>query len=294
MKLQRLVLVAATFQSCIEVVGLVLSFLCPLCTEVIAFDELHNDRPIIYEDTSWVSDDVKTYKDYSRITQAHPVIYILPHVWSGVIPRMLDGYKCIVADYLVTENLDKWNSIVSSAEKNPWDHIIVSLSKLHKEMPRKLKMLQKSLDNALEMRRLHCAGRNETLVMSERVFMGLHLFFCLFTLGVTICSQVALLYLPWMILTGYEIAGNIAVFVTFLTSPGYPYLTALVCAVKVICLRWVFVHVIRRQMVFCIEQREKKAAASQQLKDDQERKLLRSQLSVKGKVRLSRVFGNYT
>ena len=106
MKLQRLVLVAATFQSCIEVVGLVLSFLCPLCTEVIAFDELHNDRwgddnslvnyvgnifptyrPIIYEDTSWVSDDVKTYKDYSRITQAHPVIYILPHVWSGVIPR---------------------------------------------------------------------------------------------------------------------------------------------------------------------------------------------------------------
>jgi len=82
-------------------------------------------------------------------------------------------------------------------------------------------MLQKSLDNALEMRRLDCAGRNETLVMSERVFMALHLICCVLTILVTFFTQIALLYLPWMILTGYEIAGNIAVFVTFLTSPGY-------------------------------------------------------------------------
>ena len=34
-------------------------------------------------------------------------------------------------------------------------------------------------------------------------------------------EQMALMHLPWMVLTGYEIAGNVAVSVTFLTSPGF-------------------------------------------------------------------------
>ena len=32
--------------------------------------------------------------------------------------------------------------------------------------------------------------------------------------------QIAQFYLPWMIVTGYEIAGNVSVAITFLTSPG--------------------------------------------------------------------------
>ena len=35
------------------------------------------------------------------------------------------------------------------------------------------------------------------------------------------------MYLPWMILTGYEIAGNVAVAVTFSTSPGHHIITSL-------------------------------------------------------------------
>ena len=41
----------------------------------------------------------------------------------------------------------------STGPGNPWDHIILSLSKLHKQSPKKLERLQKSLDSALEMRR---------------------------------------------------------------------------------------------------------------------------------------------
>ena len=70
-------------------------------------------------------------------------------------------------------------------------------------------------------------------------------------------DQMALMHLPWMVITGYEIAGNAAVSVTFLTSPGYPYLIVLICIIKMIVLKWVFVKVIRRHMIFCIEQREK-------------------------------------
>ena len=46
MKLKTLVVVAAIFQSCIDVIGITLSILCPLCTGIIAFDELQNDRHV--------------------------------------------------------------------------------------------------------------------------------------------------------------------------------------------------------------------------------------------------------
>lgn len=71
-------------------------------------------RPVVYEDSSWVSGEVRTYHDYSRIRSAHPVIYMLPHIWTGVIPRMMDGYKCVVADQIVSEHLDSWHSLLRS------------------------------------------------------------------------------------------------------------------------------------------------------------------------------------
>ena len=36
--------------------------------------------------------------------------------------------------------------------------------------------------------------------------------------------QLHLAYLPWMLVLGFEIAGNLVVAVTFLTSPGGPQL----------------------------------------------------------------------
>jgi len=291
MKLKQLVVVVAFVQCCIDLIGITLNILCPFCTGITAFDQLQNDSPIVYEDTSWVTDKVTTFKDYSHIKSIPPMMYLLPHLWTGVIPRMMDGYKCIVSDQLVTEHLQTWTELVSTAERSSWDHIILSLSKLHKELPTKLHSLQKKLDSALEMRRTNCHSRSKSLIITELAFMGLSLGCCVVTICVTLFSKLAQLYLPWMIVTGYEIAGNVSVAITFLTSPGYSYLISLICFMKVYVLRWVFVHVIRKQMVFCIEQREKKAAL--QAKDD-ERRLLRSQLSEKGKIRLSRVFGTYS
>ena len=71
-------------------------------------------RPVVYEDSSWVSGEVRTYHDYSRIRRSHPVIYMLPHLWTGVIPRMMDGYKCVVADQMVSDHLDAWHSLLRS------------------------------------------------------------------------------------------------------------------------------------------------------------------------------------
>lgn len=292
MRLSRLVVMTALIQVSLDTAGIIVSLLWPLATGIIAFDELKNDKPIVYEDNSWVSGEVRTYHDYSRIRSSHPVIYMLPHLWTGVIPRMMDGYKCVVADQMVADHLDAWHSLLSSTGNNPWDHIILSLSKLHKQSPTKLERLQHSLDSALEMRRNNCRVRNPSLIIHELVFMGASLGICVVTIIVTLCKKMALMHLPWMVITGYEIAGNAAVSVTFLTSPGYPYLIVLICIIKMIVLKWVFVKVIRRHMIFCIEQREKKGI--QQVKEDLERKVLRSQLSDKGKVRLARVFGNYS
>ena len=45
---------------------------------------------------------------------------------------------------------------------------------------------------------------------------------------------MALMHLPWMVLTGYEIAGNVAVSVTFLTSPGFIRLDQGLSAMKMV------------------------------------------------------------
>ena len=62
--------------------------------------------------------------------------------------------------------------------------------------------------------------------------------------------------------------------------PGLPQVISAVCLVKVILLRWVF-KVVRRQMLHVME------------RDDEEKKSIRTKLSVTGKVRLGRFFGTY-
>jgi len=114
MRLSRLVVVTALIQVSLDAAGIIISLLWPLATGIIAFDELKNDKPIVYEDSSWVSGEVRTYHDYSRIQSSHPVIYMLPHLWTGVIPRMMDGYKCVVADQMVADHLDSWRSLLRS------------------------------------------------------------------------------------------------------------------------------------------------------------------------------------
>ena len=63
--------------------------------------------------------------------------------------------------------------------------------------------------------------------------------------------------------------------------PGLPQVISAVCLLKVILLRWVLVKVVRRQMLHVME------------RDDEEKKSIRTKLSVTGKVRLGRFFGTY-
>ena len=44
-------------------------------------------RPAEYQDGSFLTNKISIYKDYSNITGSHPQLYILPHLWSGVVPR---------------------------------------------------------------------------------------------------------------------------------------------------------------------------------------------------------------
>jgi len=294
MKLRMCVVVAALVHCCLDAAGIAVSLLVPPGphTGSLAWAELHGDRAALHEDTSWLTGEVSTYRDYSRVTPAHPALYLLPHLWAGVIPRMLDGYRCVVADQLVAGHLASWHSLFSLSQRAPGEHVILSLSRMYNQKPRQVETLQKNLDSALEMRRTQCGGRRDTLILLELVFMAASLLVCLATVLATLCSQLHLAYLPWMLVLGFEIAGNLVVAVTFLTSPGLPLLISLVCTLKVIILRWIFVNVVRRQMIRCIEMREKEG--SQQVKEDLERKVLRSQLSDKGRVRLARVFGSYS
>ena len=77
--------------------GIAVSLLVPPGphTGSLAWAELHGDRATLHEDTSWLTGEVSTYRDYSRVTPAHPALYLLPHLWAGVIPRMLDGYRLV-------------------------------------------------------------------------------------------------------------------------------------------------------------------------------------------------------
>ena len=81
--------------------GIAVSLLVPPGphTGSLAWAELHGDLATLHEDTSWVTGEVSTYRDYSRLTPAHPALYLLPHLWTGVIPRMLDGYRLVILSY---------------------------------------------------------------------------------------------------------------------------------------------------------------------------------------------------
>ena len=81
--------------------GIAVSLLVPAGphTGSLAWAELHGDRATLHEDTSWLTGEVSTYRDYSRVTPAHPALYLLPHLWAGVIPRMLDGYRLVFFNY---------------------------------------------------------------------------------------------------------------------------------------------------------------------------------------------------
>ena len=78
---------------------------------------------------------------------------MLPHIFSGVVPRMVDGFKCITADQMVLEHVEIWEQLVGSMKDDPREHIILALSEAYLKHPLTMSKLEETLDEALALRR---------------------------------------------------------------------------------------------------------------------------------------------
>ena len=94
MELRNLVILLSTFQVLFEISGILVTVFCPPCRGVVNPEDLTSDSATQFADTSW-GNKSQIYKDYSRITSSHFSVYVLPHIFSGVVPRMVDRFKCI-------------------------------------------------------------------------------------------------------------------------------------------------------------------------------------------------------
>jgi len=290
MRLRNLVILLTTFQALFDITGIIVTIFCPPCRGVLQLDDLTYDSATEFEDASWAQEP-QIYKDYSHIKSSHYSIYVLPHIFSGVVPRMVDGFKCITADQMVLEYLDDWEDLVGSMKDDPREHIILSLSEAYLKQPKKMKKIEGKLDEALAMRREYCTNKEDGIILLELVAMAANAISAMLILAISACNKLPRLHIPWMIFSAFEITGNVCVTAAFLIYPGLPYLICIICITKVMWLKWVWAKAVRRQMHHQIDENDKYIALM--VAEDYERKLLRSQLNDKGKVRLSRIFGSY-
>jgi len=290
MRLRNLVILVTTFQALFDMTGIIVTIFCPPCRGMVHPDQLSQDSPTQFEDASW-TEEPQLYKDYSDIKSSQFSIYVLPHIFSGVVPRMVDGFKCITADQMVLEYLDDWEDLVGSMKDDPREHIILALSEAYLKHPTQIRKLEEKLDEALSMRRQFCTTKEDRIILLELVAMAANTISALLILAISACNKLPRLHIPWMIFSAFEITGNVCVSAAFLLYPGLPYLVCVICMTKVMWLRWVWAKAVRRQMHSQIDEQDKYIALM--VKEDFERALLRAQLNDKGKVRLSRVFGSY-
>jgi len=284
------VIILMTFQVLFEISGLVLTLLCPPCRGVIPVSWMVSDNGTYFSDSSW-AENPRTYKDYSGIASSHYSIYVLPHILSGVVPRMVDGFKCITQDQMVLEYLQEWKELVGSLKHDPREHIILPLSEAYIKHPKVMEILEKNLDEALILRRTHCTTKEDSIVFLELGAMVGSAVSAILIMAISAYPKLPRLHIPWMIFSAFEITGNLCVSAAFIIFPGLPYLICILCMTKVLLLRWVWVKVVRRQMHQQIDQNDK--YIDLMIKEDFERKLLRTHLDQKGKVRLSRCLGSY-
>jgi len=256
--LRTQVILITTVQVLYEISGIIVTLICPQCRGVIQAKELLRDEPIEFRDSGVIENSV-IYKDYSHLESQHYYVYVLPHLFSGVVPRMVDGFKCITADQLMLEYLADWENLVATLRKDNREHMIITLSKAYLRHPKLMKKLETNLDNALALRRLNCTSQRDSLIFLQLVAMIACTVSSLLLLVISSCDKVLLprLHIPWMIFSAFEITGNICIAVAFIIFPGLPYLVVLICLCKVVWLRWIWVRLVRRQMHQQMEQHDR-------------------------------------
>eukprot|EP00092_Neocalanus_flemingeri_P012606 GFUD01013587.1.p1 GENE.GFUD01013587.1~~GFUD01013587.1.p1 ORF type:complete len:273 (+),score=52.67 GFUD01013587.1:196-1014(+) len=256
MRLRNLVILVTTFQALFDITGIIVTISCPPCRGVLQLEDVTYDSATEFEDASWTLQS-KIYKDYSHIKSSHYSIYVLPHIFSGVVPRMVDGFKCIMADQMVLEYLGDWEKLVGSMKDDPREHIILSLSEAYLKQPKKMMKIEEKLDEALAMRRDFCTNKEEGIIILELVAMAANAVSALLILAISACNKLPRLHIPWMIFSAFEITGNVCVTVAFLIYPGLPYLICMISMTKVMWLKWVWAKTVRRQMHQQIDEHDK-------------------------------------
>merc|ERR1719150_3527806 len=114
MKLRSMVVLVLMVQTCIESLAIILPFICPDCITGFSPSQTDRDRPELFEDTSWLTNKTRVVRDYSQTARSLPQLYLLPHLWSGVLARMVSGYGCVLADQAVAGSINRWRDVVSS------------------------------------------------------------------------------------------------------------------------------------------------------------------------------------
>jgi hypothetical protein len=146
------VILLTTCQGLFELCGILVTIFCPPCRGVVRQEDLSRDSATQFADAAW-TEEPTIYKDYSHIKPSYYSIYVLPHIFSGVVPRMVDGFKCITTDQMVREYLDEWEEMVGSVKDVYREHIILALSEAYLKQARNMKEVEGKLDEALALRR---------------------------------------------------------------------------------------------------------------------------------------------
>jgi len=306
MKLKTQVIIISLFQALVDIAGIITAV---YFNKIV--NSLENTRT---NEPSNIVSNQQLLHNYSYVENVNVLYYTLPYIFSGVIPRMLNGFECLTADQLVSKHLKEWRQVEKIKEDSKtrtqnfpilpeyWDSV--------------LNETENNLIESIDRRKQKCTNSNYKISqlriddnMNEKQFLEdfairrnedkntssvyLMCWFELATMAANSLSSVLiatlaifnlelpLLHIPWLLLTAIEITGNICVSLAFSVVPGYCLLTSAICVTRALWLGTIWSKTIRRFMI---------SALPISSGFDLERETLRSQLSYKGKLRLSRFF----
>jgi len=311
MKLKTLVISISIFQAILDLAGIFINLYFENIVKLVPEEQ----APRKFPDIAWKGDSI-LYTDYSVVRNVNILYYTVPYIFSGVIPRMLNGFECLTADQLVSTYLAEWTQVMGLKEgikevqeKFPEDHrywievLNRTVTNLNHSLDKRKKHCQnshvllpnisligvKKKDYMEDFKSRRAALQNENSYRLMQFFELATMFnnsLASILVVILACSRekLPLLHIPWLLLSAIEIAGNGCVGLAFLIVPGYCQLTSLVCILRVLWLGTVWSKAIRRSMMLTLPTL---------MGYDQEGRMLRSQLSNKGKQRFGRFFGTY-
>jgi len=316
MNLKTLVILVSLFQALVDCIGIIVSVIFP---DILLDDSTIQPQNYTRQLSNQTTDILS--QDFSYVRTVNILYYIVPYLFSGVIPRMLNGLECLTADQLVGKYL--------SEHQQAQEYMVEGIPGFPPNRTYWLDVLNSTrskLKGALGRRKIQCCQfevpvanhkrknfqfeivpedaishfKNRDHEVKNRFSANLMSLFELITMGLNagaslllviianLNQKLPLLHSPWLLLSAIEITGNVLVAMVFSVELGYCQITSLVCIVKTVWLSTIWSKVVRKSMARTIN------PGVVALSQDTERRMLRTQLSNKGRPRLYRLFGSYS